>query len=143
MPCHLTALTLLLADLLVPLPCALTTVCGGGGGHSELLNRLIVPLFALLGVILPARRSCNRFDCGTRAAISVVRRTSPTSLGGGSLSPLPSFGRRAATDSDGSPFLVTIAPPLMWLARVHQAQNETEMQFLILLDHAPSLLWLS
>ena len=140
MPRLLIALTLLLAALLVPLPHAWSI-----GWHGELLNRLHVPLFALFGLVLPARRAWIAIVI---AAIAELVQ--------------PWFGRSASFIDFAwgvlgitaamlwharglwprwIAVLVTIAPSLVWLAQVHLARNNAEKLFPVLLDQAPSLLW--
>lgn len=140
MPRLLTALTLLLAALLVPLPHGWST-----GWHGVLLNRLHVPLFALFGLVLPARRAWIAIVIAAIAELAQPRfgrSASFIDFAWGTLGITAAMLWHArGLWQRGIAVLVAIVPPLVWLAQVQQAQNEADKQFPILLDRAPSLLW--
>ena len=140
MPRLLIALAFLLAALLVPLPHVWST-----GWHGELLNRLHVPLFALFGLVLPARRAWIAIVIAAIAELVQPwfgRSASFIDFAWGALGITAAMLWHAqGLWQRWIAVLVTIAPPLVWLAQVHLAQNEAEKQFPVLLDEAPSLLW--
>ena len=136
----LSAFTLLSAALLLPLPLEWHT-----GWRSELLNRLHVPLFALFAITLPARRACLAILVAALAELVQPwfgRSASFIDFGWGLLGVIAAMlwqarGLWRRVIAVG----VTIAPPLVWCLQVQLAQNDAERQFPLLLDQAPSLLW--
>lgn len=140
MPRLLTALTLLLASLLLPLPHEWSA-----GWRSELLNRLHAPLFALFGILLPPRKAWITLLIA--AAAEVVqpwfgRSASWTDLGWGVLGAATAMLWHAKNLPWRQIGLVAaLAPPVVWWAQITKAQSEAQTRFPVLMNGPTSLLW--
>lgn len=140
MPRLLTALTLLLAALLLPLPHEWSA-----GWRSELLNRMHVPLFALLGILLPARKAwITLLIAGAVELVQpwVGRSASWADFGWGVLGAVTALIWHAKSLPWRLIALVTaIAPPATWWVQIAKAQSEAQTQFPVLMNGPASLLW--
>lgn len=140
MPRLLTALTLLLAALLLPLPHEWSA-----GWRSEFLNRLHVPLLALFGILLPSRQAWITFLAAGAAELVQPwfgRSASWADFGWGVLGAMTSLIWHAKS----LPWrLITlaaaIAPPAIWWVQIAMAQSEAQAQFPLLMNGPASLLW--
>lgn len=140
MPRILLPLTLLLAALLLPLPHEWST-----GWRSELLNRMHVPLLALLGILLPARKAWITLLIA--AVVELVqpwfgRSASWTDFSWGVLGAVTALIWHAKSPPWRLIALVAaITPPATWWVQVTKAQSEAQTQFPVLMNGPASLLW--
>ena len=136
----LTALTLLLAALLPPLPHEWSA-----GWRSELLNRMHVPLLALFGILLPPRKAWITLLAA--GAVELVqpwfgRSASWADFGWGVLGAVTALIWHAKSlPWRLSALAAAIAPPLAWWVQITKAQSEAHSQFPVLMNGPASLLW--
>ncbi len=140
MPRLLIALAFLLAALFMHLPHECFTGC-----HGELLNRLHVPLFALFGLFLPARRVWIAILVAAIAEFVQPwfgRSASWADFGWGVLGAVTALIWHAKSLPWRLIALVAaITPPAIWWVQIALAQSEAQAQFPLLMNGPASLLW--